>query len=95
MKKLLSVLMVCILAGGMCLPVFAAEPISGMKGENITQIERVSDCKHAWKNPSPVGKPRQVYNIEDNQMHWMQTCIVVCYRCGDYYYTDIDMGIVQ
>ena len=53
--------------------------------------ELLNVCPHAW-TASAVGSESYRWNERDQCIHRYHTFIYVCIRCGDYYYSDVDLG---
>ena len=99
-KKLLATVLAVVLVAAMAVPSFAQDSmLTSINGYPIVSyimhdISVYTNCQHVWKDPAKVGNPRQVYIASESRYHWYQTYIYVCYRCSDYFYSDVDLGPV-
>lgn len=54
-------------------------------------ITSSTPCQHAWE-VTMIGSKRQEWDASEGCFHWYQDAINVCIRCGDYFYSTIDLG---
>lgn len=59
--------------------------------KSADHAELLSACPHAWTS-SAVGSEFYEWDESDKCIHRYQTFMYVCLRCGDYYYSDVDLG---